>query len=520
MFRLISTLLLAVCSLWACAAPVDSVVRWKEVVFASDFERDALYSFLHEKNHDFLQLFLANAPSPVDNLERLKKKTQITLNEIRASSNFQKKNDKKIKYIYNLIHQRFFTQYQEEILFYDIIETGKYNCVTATALYAWFFDHLGIPYTIKEKPTHVYLVAFPTSDNIIVESTSPTQGFMTFTPEFKAQYVRNLKEQKLIGLLESSQSVDELFNKYYFGTGDINLTQLVGIHYMNDGLYRHEHNDIRGAYEQFKKAWYFYPGARAEFVISAFLAGVIEGQTLDPVEKAELIATGSRFQANGISSDMIVGEFQSLAQATLIKKNDRELFQKCYERLLAGITDENLIKEINFFYFYENGRVLYNMGNYSSAKSFLTRAFQLQPTNADLSSLVVSCLGRSLTDIQQGKVAVDTLEAYQNKFSMLGQDINFKSMLALSYAMAFGDAYRNGKASEGDRYQKLFEGLLQKEKDIKILSPDLIGLAYSSACTYYFRKGQKARAKQFIDAGLAIVPRNYELLMRRQALGQ
>ena len=518
MTRLLLTAIFIASTHLALGLSADSLVRWRDLTYSSDFEKQVINDFLRNNKKDFLKAFLANAPSPVDNWERFNKKTKIVLDEIRESTNFKKRNDKKIKYIYQLIHERFFTQYQEEILFHEIIDNGKYNCVTATALYAWFFEQLGIPYTIKEEPTHVYLVAYPDSDNIIVESTSPLRGFIAFSPEFKARYVKNLKDQKMIGMLESSRSVDELFNKYYFGSGNINLTQLVGIHYMNDGLFRRDRQDRKGSFEQFKKGHFFYPGVRSEFLLATALGAVLESET-EPVEKARQLSVASRYKAQGVTSEMIVGEFGHLSQATLIKKNDRALFEQCYKAITAELTDADLLKELKLIYNYENGRVLYNMGNYVAAKPYLVSAFELEPNNADLTTLVVACLTQALKSVREGKVVVDSLESYRTRFPILNEDRNFKSVLAFGYTFAFADAYEKGKIVEGEKFRNLFEALYNSDKTIKI-SPEAVGAAYSSACTHYFRKGQTAKAKQYIEIGLSIAPGNHELMMRRQMIGQ
>lgn len=504
----------------AFAADPDSLVLWNELEFATTFEKESFDTFLKKKDNDFLRVFLANDPDGADDLPKFQHKTQQTLDEIRASGNLAKKNAKKIKYIYDLVHKKFFTQYETENRFYEIIQTGKYNCVTATALYAWFFEQLGIPYTIKEEPTHVYLVAYPNTDNIMVESTTPMVGFYAFNPEFKATYVSRLKEQKIIGPEESASTTDALFNKYYFGTENISLTQLVGIHYMNDGLYRRETKDYSGAYEQFKKAHFYYPGTRCEFLLMSMLSARIDDDKLDPVKRSMLIGAASRMGKSGITPAMIEGEFQKLTQEVLIRNNDRATYRKCYDEIIRSVRDKELLNDIAYTYYYENGRILYNTGNQVKARPYLVAALRQQPNNADLGAIVVASLAQSFRNTPNTRTIIDSLEYYRATFPILNENNNFNSILAMSYAVAFGDAYDTGNATEGDKYQKLFEDLYRSDKNISIMSPDAIGRAYSNACTHYFRKGQKSKAKQYLEWGLAIVPNDYQLKVRRQMISQ
>lgn len=495
----------------------DSLVRWNEISFSSPFERTSFHVFLKDGKKEYLRLFLANSTTGDEDLERFENKIEQTLREINTSDAIRKKNDKKIKYIYQLVHDRFLSKYQEENRFYEIIKNGNYNCVTATALYALFFEKLGIPYTIKEEPTHVYLVAYPNQENIMIETTTPASGFFSFDPAFKTTYINTLKSQKIIGATEAQASnVDQLFNQYYFGKENINLTQLIGIHFINDGLFKRDHDDIEGAYQQIKKGYLYYPNTRSEFLLMSFTAAKLEEANLSPLTRAALVGQLARFRKVGITSEVIQGEFYNLTQSVLLKNNDKELYQQVRLKLISNITDPELLNEINYIFYYENGRVLYNQGNFLKAKPFFAQAMALQPNNVDLGGVFVSCVAQSLRNERNNKAILDSLEHYKSKFPSLKDNKNFTGVLSSAYAIEFGNSFVKGDVTRGEKYQKLFEEMYTLEKNI--LSPDIIGKAYSEASIYYFKKGQKAKAKQLIDRGLEIVPEDYQLKMRKQMI--
>ena len=272
--RKVSFILLAfLISFNSSAESVDSLVRWNELHFAGTFEQTSFTNFLKNSTKDYLKLFLANSPTGENDFTLFENKISKTLEEINSSGALKKKNDKKVKHIYQVVHEKFLSKYEEENRFYEIIKTGNYNCVTATALYALFFEKLNIPYAIKEEPTHVYLVAYPNAENVLIETTTPMSGFLTFDNEYKARYIDLLKKQKVIASNEATPSnVDALFNKYYFGKENITLTQLIGIHFLNDALFKHDHEDIEGAYEQVKKGYLYYPNTRSEYLLMSFTA--------------------------------------------------------------------------------------------------------------------------------------------------------------------------------------------------------------------------------------------------------
>lgn len=501
-------------------ATTDSLVRWSEIQFMTPFEKNSFTRFLKENQKDYLQLFLSNSTTADQDYKYFKERFDHTLNEIKSSDALKKKNDKKVKYIYQLIHSRFLSKYEAENRFYEINKNGNYNCVTATALYALFFEELNIPYAIKEEPTHVYLVAYPNADNIMIETTTPLFGFFNFDPTFKSTFINNLKNQKVIGSSEATSSnVDELFNKYYFGKENITITQLVGIHYLNDGLFMRDHSDVESGYEQIKKGYLYYPNTRSEYLLMSFMVDRLESPNLEPVLRASLIGKISRFNNKGVTIEMIKGEFYNLSQTVLSKNNDKVLYKKCYDEVLRNVTDDEVGREISYIYNYENGRVFYNQGNYIRSKSFFANALEIQPNNVDLGGIFVSCLSQSFRNERNNKVILDSLENYKKRFPSLEQNNNFNSMMALVYVVEFGNSFEKGNITRGEQYQKLFENAYDTNKSLNLLSPDAVGHAYSEACVYYFKKGQKVKARQLLDKGLQLVPNDYQLKVRKQMMG-
>lgn len=106
-------------------------------------------------------------------IEKNRNKVQKTIKFSRQKEKKEKHERKRIKRIYNTIHNTFLEKYNIEAHFSDIFINGNYNCVSATALYSYVFESLEIPYKIKETPTHVYLVVYPKSYKIYIETTVP-----------------------------------------------------------------------------------------------------------------------------------------------------------------------------------------------------------------------------------------------------------------------------------------------------------------------------------------------------------
>lgn len=496
----------------------DSLVRYNEVSFTSAYESDAFENYFIRKNPNLITSLLLSTNSNISADNHIIAQIENLCNSIGSLGYEKKKPEKQIKIIYDKVHSTFLKKYELENRFNEIFSSGNYNCVTATALFSLVFEKLNIPYTIKEEPTHVYLIAYPNTQNVLVETTTPLFGYLTFDPNFKNKFITNLKSQKIIGASEADKSsTDELFNKYYFQNENINLHKLVGIHYLNDALFNNDHGDYLKAFYQAEKAYLFYPSQRCQYLLAQFGIEILAKEKLTPQEKSLFIGKLSRYKSQGVTNEMINGEFSNLTQDILFKENNKALYKECYEIIKSKINDKGLDNSLSYIYYYENGRVFYNQGNFPKAKGFFSKALSLQPNNVDLGSTFVSVLSATFRKGTSNKSVMDTLNFYKEKFPSLEEINGFNAMIAVSHAIQFGEAFNQGLVNEGEKYKIIFESLYPSDKMMNVDSA-VIGMAYSAACTYYFKKGQKTKAKAALEKGLSLAPDSYELRLRKQML--
>ena len=185
--------------------------------------------------------------------------------------------------------------------------------------------------------------------------------------------------------------------------------------------------------------------------------------------------------------------------------------------MISEMRDKELIDEITYIYNYENGRAYYNLGNYQKAKPYFEKALTLQPNNLDLGGIFVSVIGQSLRSIQVENGILDTLNRYKEKYPLLTQFNNFNSFLANATIIRYGDAFERSRPEAAAQYKQSLDELTKNNPNL-ILDQRIIGNAYSAACTYYFRKGQKGKAREVLTEGLKLSPDNYQLRTRLQMI--
>jgi tetratricopeptide (TPR) repeat protein len=518
------------CSLWIVVSLLsipsfsqDSLVSFKDLKFQSSFEEQA-FRQMTEKHFDMFSLFMANGGLLTESKIN-ERRTQFYsyIEELAYQKLAGKKVDKRIKPVYDALHKRFLTKYEEKNSFEEIFYNGYYNCVSASALYALAFDKMQIPYAIKEEPTHVYLVAYPGAEQVVLQTTLAIGGARVISNEFKQQFVKILRDQKLISAKEfSAQDVNTLFDQYYFGANqDITLTQLAGIQYFNDGVLNVEQKNYEEAIIQLQKAYYLYSCER--FRNTLFLGSIMSFSSHVKKDSAHAVKLGrlTRFKSMGIENNNIVSEFGMATQELLNNSATRDIKSyDDYHRLLVNElaeTDTVLINDISFIYHYEKARSFFNRGKFKESLQYIERALELRSDDEDTQAMLTSTIGNILRSQNDPKVIESTLEGYAKRFPGLLDNNTFNEMRATTYLMQFNIGYTVGKIAEAERYRGLYEQLSDKYDEMSI-NTSLIGQAYSTAAVYHFKKGQVSKARQYINTGLKYAPGSYELITRQQMI--
>jgi tetratricopeptide (TPR) repeat protein len=507
---------LSFCSLSSIACGQDTLVSLQDITFASTSEASAFREALEANRFDYFTLFSLSGTKPS---MASKQKFYDFLGRMGYEKWADKKVDKKVKFVYETIHKTFLDKYEAKTLFSEIWLNGNYNCVSATALYCMAFEHFQIPYSIKEKPNHVYPVAYPKAQQVIVETTNPMVGSFAFNQQFKQSYIENLRKQKSISNQEvSSTDVNELFDRYFFKEEvDISFRQLVGIQYMNEGIFNLEAQEWLPSVQQFEKAYLFYQNEQvANGLLVSYLKAFLMRTKKDTIH-AQLLGKLSRFAKYGITADIVKSEFGQAANSLLFDQGKSAELTAYYHTLDKRVRDKELKDEISFIYFYEHGRYYYNQGRYSESEPYFEKAFVLHPNNQEVQGIYLNLVERNLRATHSAQEAIDLLNLTATKNPTLKSNNHFNSLLATAYLNKFGEAFEKNTPADADKYRLLFEEIYAGNKDLNV-NTYFIGQAYSSAAVYYYRKNQTAKAKMYLNKGLELVPDNRELLNRKRAL--
>jgi tetratricopeptide (TPR) repeat protein len=517
---LISVLLAAATAFPASATPSDSSYRVApaDLSYSSGFEKQALESIL-SGNASYLELFMAVSPRARDaEFQQCRQRFDERLSVLRESIGNSGNRSRQVKKVYTFLHESYLKKYELKNRFPEVFESGKFNCVSASALFALYFSALGIPYTIKEDPRHVYLIANPGPGQVMVETTDPREGFMSFEASLKIRFTDYLRASKLVSEEEyNSSTLEDLFNRYYFSSRDISLRELAGLQYYNDALYLMEEKKLKEAFYQLEKAYLLYPCDRIQFMLFAVNTSLVESLDYSTLEDARFLVKLSGQAKFGVDADALVSEFARITRLHLLNSSSTAHYDSLYSFLKQRISSPVARSSMGFLYSYERGRLLYNQTSYREAAVFLEEAYILKPENNDIQTLMISCIAQNLDKSSNYPQAVKELDSYSAKYPLLNENLLYNRMQVYSWLSLAMIRFREGRPKEAEALQARAEKVMDERKSLQP-GAALIAETYSEAAVHYFKTGNFGKARAVLKKGLVYSPDNAVLQYRLKSL--
>ena len=497
-----------------CENPSDYLVFPEETYFNSSVEEKIFNQVYHKSSNYFSLLLSADSNITEEEIKTYENKINHFVEDVRKTKVLAKPPKKQIQIIYKKVHEHFLKVYKLENMTTDIFKDGSYNCVSATALYVEIFRQLGIPYSIIELPTHVYVIAYPNTLSIEIETTTPNNGYNMYTDREIQQFITQLTNNKIISVEERNSTSDlELFKKYLYAESIIDYKKLVGLQYWNLAVYEAEKENFSTAYNHLRKAYLFHPNDRNAYYM-VYLAGrILDKDSYKKVSNIDYVAQLSRYKKYGIENELVKSEFSKILNSYLIYDYNPEKLDSLFSRLIAGNLDSTLEKDISTMYYHERSRNLFSVGEYKSSMNFAEKGCLLFEDNQPLHSLLILSLLSYLDGMTNYEAVDSTLEYYQQKLPNISTNKRFINALLSNKLLLMSHHFEMGKATLGKEYQAEFEQLFELHKEEKI-NQALISQAYSNASIYYFKINNDYKAKALLKKGLEYIPNDHQLNFR------
>jgi tetratricopeptide (TPR) repeat protein len=505
LFKSILTLVITTVSLTVFAT-TDTLV------YRSPFEEKIIQQAIAGKNLDFLTLYsVINTDSAVT-VRYFEK-----LNSFYASLDPKivgaKSPKQKAKVIFKEVHDYFLKQYEEHTSFNNIFDNGRYNCVTGSMLYSIVLQKYGIPYDIKEKPTHVYVVAYPASDNILFETTNP-KGFYVPNEKEKREYVDALVTVKFTTIEHVRQvGYANAFNEFYYNSDNISEVQLAALQYLNYALKAYQTDQPEDAITNILKTNLLFPSPKHQYLSLEMIGTALNNSKFDNPRHVMYMCEYANACRDVADKRNAISIFEQIIRKRLMENNDEQFVVNAYSICREKIRDSTLMRDISYDYYYAMAYSSAIKSDYDNALQFATSAYKINPKNVNVHEIILRAVMLKTDEIPVAEKA-STIEKYGVTFPFLESNKSYKALLIYAYAYQCYTFFSQNSEVEGYAFMKKAEAAMKTSWNKIPMMEQLIGLMYAEAGAYHFRKQQYEKAKQILLAGLNVMPDHPEIRAR------
>lgn len=499
---------------WLLFALLINLGYSQALVYSNSFEEKAFQNF-SKGQANYLQLLIAaSGRGSEEDVERVSSRLEMVLSSLNPDR-FQKySSPKKVKKIFTAVQDQLLVKYQLENQFLEVFETGMFNCVSSAAIYALLLEHFSIPYYVVEEPGHVYVVANPEGERIVMEGTDPQDGYVKLNEKIIENQLDALVSMKVITEEErNSGNLGRILDDLY-PSESIDLIRLVAIQYYNQAIYDYEAERYVEASQNALKANFLSKDQRYRAMGYTALGNYLSERNYYEKGYAELFLAFAEMDSSEVHIALLSDEFHTICYKLMIDESNVSLADSIYDHI-KDVSNEELKKVFAYKYNYLKGLYLTKSGYISEARVCLLKAAELESGKLEVLSVFTSNV-LAAAELGQFPNLPDTIKAYEVmvpalKELKLWQSGTANALLLFCYhEMGLGNV-KLAKQAFHD-----FETLMESHSDLSVAANN-IGVTYCRVALNAF-KSSKSEAMRIIDKGLKYAPGNSDLLRMRNVI--
>lgn len=479
-----------------------------DLTYHSDYEKQAIAQIDLSAPADprkMLALLLAGDP---ENGEKELQQASKKLNEIIQSLEKEGIADKKLKKSTRLIFDQVHSNlrlYDEYAVFDQIFESGTYNCLTASALYAFILEHFKIPYVFVEMPTHVFVLVDPGGENIGMETTNPTEGVFKLD---KAKIVDELRRKKMVAVSDlQNKTADEVYDTYFKDSQiSIGFYQLAGLAYYNLAVYQFEKKEYQSAVALSEKSLFFYPDSeRGEIRKLALTQILTTAGSESPQDLWAFFALFDYPEVQKTLREQLPKIYEETAQLHLISEYSQEKYDSFYHYFIQQLSRKNeSVKDIQFLHHYYTGINLGLRQDYKKSVVALDSAYQIKSGSLKLQGLLAEGIMMSLNSERYRTEFPDTDSLFA-RYPFLKTIDNFVKIHCYKKTRPIVDIWEENKEKEGVAAVEAYQAKMMPLKPSVEFNTS-IEIMYDAVFRYYVRKDDYKQCRLWLNKGLELVP--------------
>ena len=479
--------------------------------FVSEIEKEVFIEYSQDSlNYNFLKSLSAiDSTLTTDNYLKYKNLLDNFINSFPDKELKDNREKKRVKKIYSLIHTRFLQKYDNKAIFTDIFKNGYYNCVSASALYAYVFDKIDIPYHVKELPSHVYLIAYPNSLKIHLETTAPgAYGFYSPNESELKKIVNELVDHKLVSKSELLQKgYNQIYQDYFYGKEFVSKASLIGMQYFNKSILDFENKNYKSAYSNISKSIKFYKSPLSNKLSKQLTLLNLSEIKITTLEDLDLV--NNTLSILEYKKDIDNYNVRELLYR-ITNNNDNEFILKAAIKF-ESIKDVEL-KEFILIDLYDYlSRSEAEKRNFKKAINYSDKLLELNPDNKRAIEVLSYCIPAKISVMPFNEATLTEMEQYIEKYQFLNGDKRTDTTLAILYGQMAQTKFLERNSEKGLKYLNSFEKIMDKNRENVLIPPQGISQLYLLVGRYYFGLSKFKSALKHFQKGIEYTPNNAEL---------
>lgn len=485
------------------------------IVYNSGAEKSLLRSA--QSADDLLKLSLLSFLNEDDTQAVLTKFNQ-DFKQLNLEATAGQKPEKRVKAVYQAIQKTFLKDYEFSVSFSSTLLNGTYQNIDAAILYAYTLEKLNIPYQLKQFPGNVFLIAYPETDKIKLETVDATKGIFIFNDEAKQKDIGDLlKDGYITQSYLNNVGVERAFDDFFYAKPEITFKEAVGLLYFNKGLDDARNGKEKDAYSDICKSEMLFPDKKNAFVKSELMSDIVTTLKYDRIEDWKaLTSLANDPNATEDTRKYLHYRFDDLLNTTLLNEGKKDKVDEIFNYLSANVADSTLKSNVTQDYYYTSSHYEYMLSNYTLGFAYAEKAFKVNPDNPTMTSTFVAELVQKFTSQATPKQNIDSLTRYITLYPSLGKNPLVRSTYIFNISFLGSEAYAKDDAKNGEKYLNIMTGQLEAYPNHDDKFNSQFSMIFLSASSYYYRKQAKQKAIAILNQGLKYLPDDENLTRRLQ----
>lgn len=175
--------------------PTDSLVYFSNLIFQSEFEKQAFKSSRQE--NEFNLCLASDKNMTAEKAIAFKASFDEIFKQLEGEKLTAKNLRQKFKNTHKIIFNKSHMQYSDNADFSDILNNGNFNYVTASVLYSMILKKLNIPSYYLFTGTKVDIIVNPNNDQIILETLTQKDENGYFNSSDNKGYIVNVLDKNI-----------------------------------------------------------------------------------------------------------------------------------------------------------------------------------------------------------------------------------------------------------------------------------------------------------------------------------